>query len=203
MTTMNTASRMSIGLPAAVVVTGIIFLLLAAVISQTDEVRLDEDRSVDIRVTRQIEDRSQQRPDDFQRPVLDQPPPPPPVVTDPTFRPTVDGQLGAMPDFGGADLDIGSGFNPDRDAQPLVRIPPQYPTQCLRGARPVETVLVEFNVTPEGAVVSPEVVNTTNPCFNRAALRAVQRWRYQPRIVDGVAQPRFGVRTAIDFQTEE
>jgi len=203
MTTMNTASRMSIGLPAAVVVTGIIFLLLAAVISQNDEVRLDEDRSVDIRITRQIEDRSQQRPDDFQRPVLDQPPPPPPVVTDPTFRPTVDGQLGAMPDFGAADLDIGSGFNPDRDAQPLVRIPPQYPTQCLRGARPVETVLVEFNVTPEGGVVSPEVVNTTNPCFNRAALRAVQRWRYQPRIVDGVAQPRFGVRTAIDFQTEE
>jgi len=203
MSAMTTTTRMSVGLPAAVLVTTIIFLLLAAVISQQDEVRLDDDRSVDINITRQIEDRSQQRPEDFQRPVLDQPPPPPPVVTDPTFRPQLSAQVGAMPDFSGADLDIGTGFNPDRDAQPLVRIPPQYPTQCLRSARPLETVLVEFNVTPEGAVVSPQVINTTNPCFNRAAIRAVERWRYQPRIVDGVAQARIGVRTAIDFQTEE
>lgn len=203
MSAMTTTTRMSVGLPAAVLVTTIIFLLLAAVISQQDEVRLDDDRSVDINITRQIEDRSQQRPEDFQRPVLDQPPPPPPVVTDPTFRPQLSAQVGAMPDFSGADLDIGTGFNPDRDAQPLVRIPPQYPTQCLRSARPLETVLVEFNVTPEGAVVSPQVINTTNPCFSRAAIRAVERWRYQPRIVDGVAQARIGVRTAIDFQTEE
>lgn len=200
---MTSIIRLLSGLPAALIVTSVLFLLLATVIRQQQDVELAEDRSVEINVLRQLEDRSQQRPEDFQRPVLDQPPPPPPTVSDPSFRPTMAVEMGALPDFTGADLDIGTGFNPDRDAQPLVRIPPQYPTQCLRSASELETVVVEFDVTPEGSVVNPRVLDSTNACFNRAAMRAVQRWRYQPRVTDGVAQPRFGVRTAIDFGTEE
>ena len=200
---MSSAIRLISGIPGAVIVTTVLFLLLATVIQQQQEVQLSEDRSVEINVTRQLEDNTQQRPEDFQRPVLDQPPPPPPTVSDPSFRPSMAVEMGALPDFSGADIDIGTGFNPDRDAQPLVRIPPQYPTQCLRAASNLETVVVEFDVTPEGAVVNPRVIDSTNACFNRAALRAVERWRYQPRVIDNVAQPRFGVRTAIDFGMEE
>lgn len=196
------SARVVTGLPGAFVVTMLIFLLLATVISQQQDVVLTEDRSVQINITRKLDDRSDQAAEDFERPVLDQPPPPPPMVSDPSFRPSMDVQMGALPDMG-ADLNIGSGFNPDRDAQPLVRIPPQYPQRCQRSARLLETVVVEFNVTPEGNVINPSVVNTTNACFNQAAMRAVTRWRYQPRVVDGVAQPRFGVRTAIDFRMEE
>ena len=199
---MNTLLRIVTGLPGAAIITTLIFLLLASVIARHQDVQLDEDRSVQINVTRQIEDRSMQRPEDFQRPVLDQPPPPPPMVSDPSFRPSMAVQMGEMPDLRGGDLDIGTGFNPDRDAQPLVRIPPQYPGRCQRTARPVETVVVEFDVTPEGTVINPRVVNSSNACFNPAAMRAVERWRYQPRVVDEVAQPRFGVRTAIDFSLE-
>lgn len=200
---MNSIVRLLTGLPGAVIVTSIIFLLLATVIQQQQDVRLDEDRSVEINVLRQLEDRTTQRMEDFQRPVLDQPPPPPPTVSDPSFRPTMAVQMGALPDFTGADIDIGTGFNPDRDAQPLVRIPPQYPSQCQRTARALETVVVEFDVTPEGSVINARVLDSTNACFNRAAMRAVERWRYAPRIIDGQAQPRFGVRTAIDFGMEE
>ncbi len=196
------SARIVTGLPGAFVVTLLIFSLLAAVISQQQDVVLTDDRSVQINVTRQLDDRSDQNAEDFERPVLDQPPPPPPMVSDPSFRPSMSVQMGAVPDMG-ADLNIGSGFNPDRDAQPLVRIPPQYPQRCQRSASGLETVVVEFNVTPEGNVINPSVINTTNACFNRAAMRAVTRWRYQPRVVDGVAQPRFGVRTAIDFRMEE
>ena len=200
---MSSLIRLFTGLPAALLVTSVLFLLLATVIRQQQDVELAEDRSVEINVLRQLQDRAQDRQQDLQRPVLDQPPPPPPTVSDPSFRPQMAVQMGALPDFSGADLDIGTGFNPDRDAQPLVRIPPQYPTQCLRAARELETVVVEFDVTPEGSVVNPRVLDSSNACFNRAAMRAVQRWRYQPRVVDGVAQPRFGVRTAIDFGMEE
>lgn len=199
---MNSSIRMLTGMPGAILVTIALFLLLASVISRHQDVQLTDDRSVNINVTRQLEDRSQQRPEDFQRPVLDQPPPPPPMVSDPSFRPTISVQMGATPDLRSGDMDIGTGFNPDRDAQPLVRIPPQYPGQCQRMARPLETVLVEFDVTPEGTVINPRVLESTNSCFNRAAMRAVERWRYQPRIVNEVAQPRFGVRTAIDFGLE-
>ncbi|MCH8476498.1 MAG: energy transducer TonB [Wenzhouxiangella sp.] len=198
---MITSIRTLTGLPLAIVVTVGLFLLLASVITRHQDVQLTDDRSVQINVTRQLEDRTQQRPEDFQRPVLDQPPPPPPMVSDPSFRPTLSGQIASVPDIS-TSIDIGTGFNPDRDAQPLVRIPPQYPGQCQRMARPLETVVVEFDVTPEGTVINPRVIDSTNSCFNRAAMRAVERWRYQPRIVNEVAQPRFGVRTAIDFGLE-
>lgn len=191
------------GIPTAAIVTIALFMLLATVITQQQDVQLDDDVTVEINVTRQIEDTTDRRRQDMQRPVLDQPPPPPPTVSDPDFRPSMNVQMGAMPDLSNVDVDIGTGFNPDRDAQPLVRIPPQYPQRCMGRASSVETVVLEFDVTPEGSVVNPEVLESTNSCLNRAALRAVQRWRYNPKIVDDVAQPRFGVRTAIDFTLEE
>ena len=199
---MNNLIRLITGLPGAVVVTSAIFLILATVISTRDDVQLSEDRSVQINVTRQLQDTQTQAARDFQRPVLDQPPPPPPTVTNQDFRPEMSVQVGALPDMSGVDVDIGTGFNPDRDAQPLVRIPPQYPQRCMSRADDRESVGVEFDVTPEGTVVNTRVLDSTNSCFNRAAMRAVERWRYNPKIVDGVAEPRVGVRTVIDFELE-
>jgi len=198
---MNTI-RLVTGLPGAVLVTTLIFLVLATVISTRDDVQLSEDRSVQINVTRQLQDTQTQVNQDFQRPVLDQPPPPPPTVTDPSFRPQINVQIGALPDLTGVDIDIGTGFNPDRDAQPLVRIPPQYPQRCMNRAKARESVLVRFDVTPEGTVVNTEVLESTNSCFNRAAMRAVERWRYNPKIVDNAPQPRFGVQHVIEFALE-
>ncbi|ULQ47054.1 energy transducer TonB [Flagellatimonas centrodinii] len=200
---MNVFARFASGLPGAFIVTTILFLILAAMISQRQDIELSEDRSVDINVTRQLQDTSIQQQQEFQRPVLDEPPPPPPSVTDNTFRPSVSAQIGEIPDFSQAELDIGTGFNPDRDAQPMVRIPPRYPDMCQSRAKSFESVVVEFDVTPEGAVVNARVLDTTNACFERAALRAVERWKYQPKIVDNQAQPRFGVRTQITFQLGE
>lgn len=199
---MNNIIRLITGLPGGIIVTAAVFMILATVISTRDDVQLSEDRSVQINVTRQLQDTETQANRDFQRPVLDQPPPPPPTVTDPSFRPEMSVQVGALPDLSGVDVDIGTGFNPDRDAQPLVRIPPQYPQRCMTRASPEESVTVEFDVTPEGSVVNPRVLESTNSCLNRAAMRAVERWRYNPKIVDNVAKPRLGVRTTLVFQLE-
>ena len=75
---MNVFGRFASGLPGAAIVTTILFLILAAMISQRQDIELSEDRSVDINVTRQLQDTSVQAQQEFQRPVLDQPPPPPP-----------------------------------------------------------------------------------------------------------------------------
>jgi protein TonB len=200
---MKSIGRLSTGLPGAVIVTAILFLILAALIGQNEDVQLSEDQSVEINVTRQLEDTSLQQQAEFQRPVLDQPPPPPPSVNDPSFRPNVSGQIGDLPDFSDAELDIGTGFNPDRDAQPMVRIPPQYPDMCQSRAREAEQVVVEFNVTPQGAVVDAKVLEASNACFHRAALRAVQRWKYEPKVEGGEAKPRYGVRTQFTFRLGE
>ena len=199
---MNNKVRLLIGVPGAAIVTFTLFFILAGMISQVGEIQLSEDRSVEINVTRQLEDTQEVRTADLQRPALDQPPPPPPSVRDASFRPSIDGAVGALPDMSKMELDIGTGFNPDRDAQPLVRIPPQYPDRCQTRAKPMESVTLEFDVNPEGNVVNPRVVTSTNSCFDRAAMRSVERWRYAPSIRDGQARPRLGVRTRVSFNLE-
>lgn len=198
---MGSLVRIIIGFPGAAVVTGLLFLFMAAMIKQ--EVRLNEEKSaLNVNITAQLDDTDINNANrEFKRPTLDAPPPPPPAVNDPSNRPALDGVRAAIPTID-ANLSIGSGFNPDRDAQPLVRIPPQYPERCMSRASATETVVVEFDVTPEGQTTNIRVIDSSNSCLNRAAERSVERWKYQPKIVDNAAQWRRGVQTAVTFQLE-
>ena len=90
-----------------------------------------------------------------------------------------------------------------RDAQPLVRIPPQYPERCQTRAGSKETVFLQFDVTPDGTTTNIQVIDSTNSCFNSAASRSVERWKYQPKIVDNEPQWRRGVQTQITFELTE
>lgn len=57
---------------------------------------------------------------------------------------------------------------------------PDYPPAALRAGDSGE-VVVEFTVNPDGSVGNPRVVRSSPPrVFDRAALNAVRRWRYQP-----------------------
>ena len=199
---MGSILRLLIGLPVAAGVTVFLFLFMKAMIS--GETRLnDEKEAVNISITSQLQDTDISNLNkDFKRPTLDTPPPPPPAVTDPSNRPSLDGVRAAVPDID-VSLNVGTGFNPDRDAQPLVRIPPQYPERCMSRAKTTETVFVEFDVTPEGTVTNVRVVDTSNSCLNRAAIRSVERWKYQPKIENNEALWRRGVQTQITFQLAE
>ena len=91
----------------------------------------------------------------------------------------------------------------DRDAIPLVRVQPDYPPRALRdGAE--GWVQVQFSITPTGAVKDPFVVGAQpKNLFEDAALKAIARWRYQPKVEDGVAVERVGVQTVIRFALDE
>lgn len=199
---MGSLLRLIIGIPGAAIVTVILFLTMAALIRQ--ELRLeDEKAAVKIDITAQLQDSTlNANQSQAKRPTLDTPPPPPPAVTDPSNRPSVDGVQAAVPQID-VNLNVGTGFNPDRDAQPLVRIPPQYPERCMSRADARETVFVEFDVTPEGTTTNIRAVESTNSCLNRAATRSVERWKYQPKIVDNEPQWRRGVQTSIAFELAE
>ena len=91
----------------------------------------------------------------------------------------------------------------DTDVLPLVRIPPDYPPRAL--SRGIEGwVAVQFTITETGSVRDAFVV-AADPerVFDEAALAAIARWRYNPRIVDGVPVERVGVQTRIEFQLTE
>lgn len=199
---MGSLIRMIVGVPGAVVVTVGLFLFMAGMIR--NDLRLQEETdAINLNITAQIDDSDiNQANKEFKRPTLDAPPPPPPAVNDPSNRPALDGVRAQIPTIN-ANLNIGSGFNPDRDAQPLVRIPPQYPERCMARAAASESVAVRFDVTPDGQTTNIEVIDSSNSCLNRAATRSVERWKYQPKIVDNQAQWRRGVQTVITFELAE
>lgn len=90
----------------------------------------------------------------------------------------------SMPDID-VGMDAGSGIAIARQLTPLVKFPAEYPMQAR--AKSIEGyVLLRFTVTETGAVIDPEVLRSEPPgTFDRAARRAVLRWKYQPQMVDG------------------
>jgi protein TonB len=60
-----------------------------------------------------------------------------------------------------------------------------------------------FTVTTTGTVKDPVVLFSTSSLFDRAATRAVLKFKYKPRVVDGVPVDVPNVKTRITFQIEE
>jgi protein TonB len=62
---------------------------------------------------------------------------------------------------------------------------------------------MSFTVTTAGTVRDPIVMFSTSSLFERAATRAVLKFKYKPRVVDGVPVDVPGVKTRISFQIED
>jgi len=112
-----------------------------------------------------------------------------------TLAPTVD-TSGAMQ---GIKLSAGS----DRDVAPLVRINPEYPPRALsRGQE--GWVQVQFTITETGSVTDAIVVDASpKGVFHDAAIKAILRWKYNPKVENGAGVARKGMQTVLRFQLEE
>lgn len=97
---------------------------------------------------------------------------------------------------------IGAGGGADRDVVPLVRIEPDYPMRARQ--RGIEGwVALRFTITRAGAVKNAVVVDAyPSSVFNRSAINAVQKWKYNPKIENGRAIERPGVKVVLDFSME-
>ena len=88
------------------------------------------------------------------------------------------------------------------DYLPIVRVAPVYPARAL--SRGLEGYVdLSFTVTTAGTVRDPIVMFSTSSLFERAATRAVLKFKYKPRVVDGVPVDVPGVKTRITFKIEE
>lgn len=65
----------------------------------------------------------------------------------------------------------------------VTQVPPYYPFEMKRQGIEGKVVL-EFVVDEAGLPESIRVVSSTNPGFNDAAIAAVQKWRYNPGMVN-------------------
>ncbi len=103
------------------------------------------------------------------------------------------------PDLGG--LNLGTAPS-DSDTIPLVRVPPQYPVRAAE--RGIEGyVVMRFTISAAGTVKDPVVVDSEPArIFDRAAIRAIKKWKYKPKIEDGVAVERPNIEVKLAFNLD-
>ena len=133
----------------------------------------------------------------------EQQPPPPEMNMAKAMNPSdAVGDIVPMIDTG-AELEkatsLGAGGG-DRDIVPLVRVDPDYPPRAKQ--RGIEGYVdIEFTISPVGTVQNPQVIGAEPSfIFDRAALRAVRKWKYNPKIENGVAVARPGVQVRLRFE---
>jgi protein TonB len=187
---------------ASVVTFGLFYLMQSMIIVEGE---LDDSGKVKVvdfvRVKRTEEVKKKDREPPKKKQIDDEPPPP-----DFKMDQTASLDSGGLGIAAAVDtsmgLDIGGGFtmaSADGDAVPMVRVPPQYPERAAQ--RGIEgRVLIEFTITKSGSVKDAVVIAyEPSKIFNRAALKAVSQWKYNPRIVDGKPVEQRGQRISLPF----
>ena len=97
---------------------------------------------------------------------------------------------------GGFSLGVGEG-----DYLPIVKVAPIYPQRAL--IRGIEGYcVVEFTVTKLGKVREPRIIESqcTSSLFHQASLQASLKFKYKPRIIDGMAIDVPGVLNKFTFE---
>lgn len=124
-----------------------------------------------------------------------QPPPLPDLSSDSDIKlkPEIPELSMKMPDIRGLNLGTGpflggmAELKSDSDIIPLVRVEPRYPRKAAR-AGTQGWVKVKFTILEDGSVSNAEVLEAKpRRIFNREAIRAIQRWKFKPKTIEGKA----------------
>lgn len=102
------------------------------------------------------------------------------------------------------DLNIGAGLQAtDGEYLPIVKVAPQYPRRALN--RGIEGyVIIQYTVTKQGTTKDAIVIEAKpTGMFDKAALSSAARYKYKPRVTNGVPVEVPGVRTKITFQLSD
>ena len=163
-------------------------------VTDTDRIRLDEF----VRVERnEVIETKKQKPEKPPEPEV------PPEMPEPQNSNQFDNSMSVSISAPSTQVNLnvtGVGFGvSDGEYLPIVKVAPVYPSRAL--SRGLEGyVIVEFTVTQAGAVKDVTVVESTSSLFERAAVEAAFKFKYKPRVIDGVAVEVPGVRNKITFE---
>ncbi len=64
-------------------------------------------------------------------------------------------------------------------------------------------VIVEFTITTTGAVRDVVVVETSNLMFDQSAVQAAAKFKYKPRVVNGVPVEVTGVKHRLTYRMDQ
>lgn len=203
---LQAALRMAIGLAVAVIITALLYWLMSALVAAGKNALTEAPRGriVDfVRVPDPPQLRTEQpRPEKPDKPQIA---PETPEMRSEVVKPggnTVN--LGALSVDNDLAVDTSAGLSAsDGEYLPIVKVAPIYPSRAQ--SRGIEGwVLLSFTVTEAGSVIEPRVIDADpRGVFDRAAMKAVERFKYKPRVVNGQPQVVRGVEHLITFQLDD
>ena len=188
--------RWIMGLPLAAIVTAGLFMMMAGFIKRDGGPLAPPRAPLDLEIFAREPVEGPETPD-RPAPLTEEQPE---IVIPPTLpgdKPVIQAN---PPTTSGVDVNIETGGS--QFSTPVIKHAPAYPENCRSKA--VEgSVLVQFDVTPEGNVINPQIIESADNCFNRTVIRTVSKWKYPPAYQNGKPIMRYGVVERFSFNLVE
>jgi len=139
-----------------------------------------------------------------------QPPKPPPVMEVSKLTPELT-EISSDYDYTTPKVNLVSNITdgvkiigqPDQDARPIVRVNPKYPMNALRNGTQ-GWVKLAFDISEIGQVINVKVVNSEpKGIFDKAAKKALRKWKYRAKSIDGKQVKQHNFTVQLDFSMEQ
>ncbi len=215
----GSAPRFAGGVLVALVVAGALFVLMMALIYNSNAGITEDDRANSINFVRVPDEPEQPKTKEREPPDKPEPPDEPPPPSQPTTStmtepqpaapnmdvPNIDtaSNLRGQPFMGSAAPGPGSsgqGMGEGNQSLRVVRqVEPTYPSTAKQ-AEIEGKVTLSFTVNPDGTVSNIEIVDANPPrMFDAAAKQAMARWQFEPATENGQAVAKRATQT-LNFQ---
>ncbi|MCG9777500.1 energy transducer TonB [Photobacterium damselae] len=104
---------------------------------------------------------------------------------------------------GAANLGAGINVGSNQQAMPLYRVEPRYPARALKqGAEGY--VVLQFTIDTQGRPSNISVLEAKpRRLFERDAMRALRKWKYQAKVIDGQAVEQPGQTVKLEFKINQ
>ncbi|WP_414828837.1 TonB family protein [Alteromonas sp. H39] len=210
LTCFNTPTPSPARLLGAITLGGVItfglFAVMAKLVAQDDTPLVVSSMPVIPNPVLQLEDeKTIVRPTLPKREKPQTPPPPSRITSDPIEVTMGEPNIGTG--FTGIDKitidnDFSSGLS-DQQARPVVQIEPAYPPDAARDG--IEGwVSLSFTIDALGGVKDITIIDAEPArVFNREARRALARWKYRPKVVEGNAVSQPDMRVLLTFRLDQ
>lgn len=189
-------------IPAAAITGGLVFFM-HTLINQNyeepeegDEYKIPDITMPEREISTEYDTRKPDKPEEIEEP--------PPELPEPEFEnPNVDMSVAIKPNMN-QPIKMGGlgGFTSDGDYLPIVKPNPKYPSRALsRGIQGYCTV--EYTVTVTGETRDVKVVDCPQSVFASSSVRAAEKFKYKPKVIDGEPIEVPGVRNRFTFELAE
>ena len=200
---MNNSARFTLTIPLAALATAGLFLGMKALITG-DFKPQEKIVATQFEINPVVEDiavlENRRKIEEYQK--VETPPAPPIIkrtigqlpsepIVEPEGRPVLKPTLVDI-----TSLDLGA---IDKHEQPILRHTPNMPIRAEKSGH----CKVKFDVTPEGSTVNVQATFCTDSIFKRATIRAVQRWKYNPKVHNGAAVTRYDLVNKVSFRLSD